>query len=239
MTERVASTAELNQAQVADFLRAHPAFFGHHPELLQSLGIAHGAHEANDSGQAVSRWEHEVVSLRAENSRLQSRFDEFLLSARENEALIGRIHRLALALMAAVGPQAIFNLLMRLADDFKAAQVTTLVFAVPAYVDSSELPQFVGRDSPRREPFREMLADGATVCGRLNLAQTHALFKGEDFRGSHVVLPLAAEHWDGLIAVSSTDSERFGPELGTEFLAFLRDVVILVVAPWIAKPRQP
>lgn len=213
-------------------------FFPNHPELLQSLAMAHD--QTHSNGRAGSQWEQQVVTLREENRKLQSRFDEVLQSARENEVLIGRIHRLALGLVAAVGPQAIFNLLaQRLADDFRATQVATLVFALPAYVDSADLPQFVGRDSQRRAPFAEMLATGVTVCGRLNRAQTHALFNGEDFRGSHVVLPLAADHWDGLIAVSSSDGDRFGPKLGTEFLAFLRDVVVLVVAPWIAKPRQP
>ena len=226
------SACALNQAQVADYLRTHHEFFNHHPELLQSLVIPH------DSGQAVSLWERQTLALREENTRLLAKFDELVDSARDNVALIGRIHRLALALMEAVGLQAIFNLLMQqLADDFRAERVTVLVFARPAYVESPDFPQFVGRESPRREPFAEMLEAGIAVCGRLSLAQTHALFDGEDFRGSHVMLPLAAAHWDGLIAVSSADTERFDAKLGTEFLAFLRDVIALVVAPWIAKPR--
>ena len=75
------------------------------------------------------------------------------------------------------------------------------------------------------------------MCGHLSLAQAQALFEGEDFRGSHVVLPLVASNWDGLIAISSANSARFDAEMGTEFLAFLRDVAAMVVGPWIAKPR--
>lgn len=226
------TVAGLSQADVAQFLREHPAFFNHHPELLQSLSIPH------ESGQAVSLWERQIAALRDENERLKSRFDEFLASARDNEALIGRIHRLALALMEAVGPQAILNVLTeRLAADFGAARVTVLVFANPSYVDSGALPQFVGSTSPRRVPFGDMLQQGAPLCGRLSLMQTQALLNGEDFRGSHVVLPLQGTHWDGLLAISSEDPERFDAHMGTEFLAFLRDVARLVIAPWIARPK--
>jgi uncharacterized protein YigA (DUF484 family) len=229
--ENTVSTAGVDQMQVVAFLRDHPAFFDRHPELLQSLAIPH------DSGQAVSLLERQISALRDENERLKSRFDEFLVSARENEALIGRIHRLALALMEAVGPQAIIHLLtQRLADDFRAARVTVLVFASPSYVDSPDLMQFVGRESARRTPFSEMLSERTTLCGRLGLAQAQALCDGEDSRGSHVVLPLVGAHWDGVIAISSDDSARFDANLGTEFLAFLRDVVQIVIAPWIARP---
>ncbi len=220
------------QAQVAAYLRSHPDFFNFQPELLQSLTLPH------DSGQAVSLWERQVATLREENEKLKSRFEVFLTSARENQQLIARIHRLALALLAAVGPHSIFKLLQQgLADDFKAERVTLLIFAQPSAVDSADLTQFVGRDSARRAPFAALLAAGDSVCGHLSLAQTQALFAGGEFRGSHVVLPLVAAQWDGVIAISSADSARFDAEMGTEFLAFLRDVTALVVAPWVAKLR--
>jgi len=227
------SESGLNQTEVAQFLREHPTFFNHHPELLQSLVIPH------ENGQAVSLWERQIASLRDEHERLKTRFEEFLASARDNEALIGRIHRVALALMQAVGPQAIISVLtQRLAADFGAARVTVMVFAAPSYVDSGELPQFVGRDSPRRVPFADLLQDRVPLCGRLSLIQTQALFDGEDFRGSHVVLPLPGVNWDGLLAISSPDAQRFEADMGTEFLAFLRDVALLVIAPWVARAKK-
>ncbi len=232
MTENNPRSPEWDQAQVAAYLRAHPAFFSFEPELLQTLSLPH------DSGQAVSLWERQVAALREENEKLKSRFEDFLHSARENQQLIGRIHRLALTLLAAVGPHSIFKLLQQgLADDFKAERVTVLIFAEASYADSAELTQFVGRESARRAPFAALLAANDSVCGHLSLAQAQALFDGEDFRGSHVVLPLVAPHWDGVIAISSGDSARFDAAMGTEFLAFLRDVAAMVIAPWIAKPH--
>lgn len=228
MTESPESEAE----HVAAYLRANPTFFNRYPELVRTLEIPHA------NGQATSLWERQISTLRDDYDKLKARFDEFLASARSNEALIKRIHALALSLIDAAGPQAIFGLLaQRLAEDFKAETVTALVFAAPGFVDSSDAPQFVGADSPRREAFADLLQQREAMCGRLTQSQCHALFGTENFSGSHVILSLAGRHWDGLIAVSSVDPTRFEATMGTEFLAYLRDVVVLVLEPWIAKPR--
>ncbi len=226
------SAGGLKPAQVAEFLRTHRDFFNEHVELLRTLEIPH------DRGNAVSLWERQISALREENERLKIKFNEFIGSARENEALIGRIHRLILALMEAAGPRAILDLLtQRLADDFKATRVTALIFAEPSSADAALLSEFIGRGAARRSPFTDMLSAREPRCGRLTPVQTRALFDGADFKGSHVVLPLTGLDWDGLVAVSSDDTGRFDANLGTEFLTFLRDVVVLVVAPWIAKQK--
>lgn len=222
-----------NAAAVARYLAAHPEFFNQQPDLLRTLEIPHA------TGQAVSLWERQIAALREEIERMRTRFDELIEQATHNETVIRRIQQLALELMDTAGPQAAFRLLSaRLAEDFRADRVTGLVFAGAAFVDSDDARQFVGTDSPRREPFRHALAKREPVCGRLTQAQTQALFGVEAFDGSHVVLPLHGKGWDGLLVVSSHDPTRFESNMGTEFLSFLRDVVTLVLEPWVAKPRR-
>jgi uncharacterized protein YigA (DUF484 family) len=220
-------------AGVARYLAAHPEFFNQHLELLRTLEIPHS------TGQAVSLWERQIAALRDELERSRARLDDLIEQARLNEHVIRRIQHLALELMDAAGPQAVFGLLSaRLCEDFRADRVTCLVFAHASSVDEDDQRQFVGVDSPRREPFKSALARREPVCGRLTLAQTQALFGVEKFDGSHVVLPLQGRGWEGLLAVSSQDPQRFESNMGTEFLAFLRDVVTLVLEPWVARPRR-
>lgn len=220
---------KLDPDAVAAYLRGNPTFFNHYPDVVRNLEIPHL------TGPAVSLWERQLSTLREEHEKLKARFDEFIASARSNEDLIGRIHRLALALMEAAGPQAVFSVLtQRLADDFKAERITLLVFASAAFVER-DMPQFVGAGSPRRAAFAGLLKGRHTLCGRLTLAQNEALFSATDHAGSHVVLPLGTSHWDGLIVISSADPARFDANMGTEFLAYLRDVVALVLDPWVAK----
>jgi len=226
------SRTDITADAVARYLAENPAFFNQYPDLVRTLEIPH------INGVAVSLWERQLSTLRDDHEKLKGRFDEFLNSARSNENLMRRIQALALSLIDAAGPQAIFGLLaQRLAEDFNADRVTALVFAAPGFIDAQDVPQFVGRDSPRRTPFFDFLQQRDALCGRLSYIQCQALFEVEKFGGSHVLLPLVGHQWDGLIAISSDDPNRFEATMGTEFLAYLRDVVVLVVEPWVAKPR--
>ena len=233
MTDRDHAETLPQAAAVARYLAAHPEFFNQHLELLRTLEIPHA------TGQAVSLWERQIAALCDEIERMRARYEELIDAAKHNEALIRRIQKLALELMDTAGPHAAFQLLsQRLAEEFRAERVTGLVFAGAAFVDSEDARQFVGADSPRREPFKGTLARREPICGRLTQVQTQALFGVEAFDGSHVVLPLTGRQWDGLLVVSSHDPMRFESNMGTEFLGFLRDVLTLVLEPWVAKPRR-
>lgn len=218
---------------VAQYLRSHPEFFNEYPGVLRDLTIPHA------SGGAVSLFERQVSALREENGRLKERFEDLVRLAMENEGLNSRIHQLALELMAAAGPQAIFNTLeQRLSEDFDADRVVTLIFAERAFADGEELPQFTGKQAASREPFKAMFVDRKALCGRLNQAQNASLFGDIATPGSTVVLPLLGSGWDGVVAVNSNDTARFDQDMSTDFLTYLSDIVILVLDPWIARtPR--
>ena len=212
---------------VAEYLAGHPEFFNQHPELLSTLRLPHA------SGQAVSLWDRQIDRLRREIAELRAQQAEFVETARQNAGLMANIHQLVLALITTREPDAVVSLLgERLAKDFGAERVSLLVFAdgtQPASV-------FTGTASPRQTPFSALLAQRATLCGRLTQAQRHALFGDDALEGSHVVLPLGDGRWQGLLVASSSDPLRFEPGMGTEFLAFLRDVVTRVLAPWVVVP---
>lgn len=236
MTESSAREDLPEEAAVARYLESHPDFFNRQPELLAGLEIPHA------TGQAVSLWERQIAALRSDNQRLSARFEQFLAQAKRNEALIGRIHALSLSLMQAAGPQAVFGLLeTRFCAEFDADRVTVRVYGAPAFVDSEDTPQFVGPEAAGRAELAHLLATPAARCGPLTEAEARALFGGEAKQlgtGSHALLPLAGRGWDGLLVVSSRDARRFEPHMGTEFLAYLRDVLVLVLDPWVAKPRR-
>ncbi len=221
-----ASDAAIGSEEVAAYLAAHPQFFNDHQTLLAALQLPH------PTGPAVSLWERQNAALRDEAERWRARFEELIVHARQNEALIGRIQQLVLAVLTTTPAGALLDLLaLRLAEEFRAERVTSLVFA-----DAVEgtVSAFVGRDSSRRDPFAELLGRRTTLCGRLNQAQRQALFGDEGFEGSHVVLPLLGKDWDGLLVVSSADPARFEASMGTEILSFLCQVLTIVLTPRVA-----
>jgi uncharacterized protein YigA (DUF484 family) len=222
--------AGTGEQEVIAFLRAHPTFLDGHPELLRALSIPH------PSGDAVSLLERQVALLRDENQRLKRQLDELVTYARENQELNRKINELVLSLMNAVGPQAVFASLERgLREQFGADRVHGLVFAEPAFVDGGELPQFVGRECGARAAFVDVIAQATTSCGALTLTQLAAL--GAEPGGSAVVMPLVGSGWDGVLVTTSRDAGRYQADMGTEFLTYLRDIVTLVVDPWVKRGR--
>lgn len=231
--DTAAPGADLPDAEaVAAYLQANPAFFADHPDVLHAIDIRHA------SGGAVSLLERQVTSLRTENQRLKTRFNELVRLAESNQALITRIHQLALLLMEAAGPQAIFATLAdNLGRDFNAEQVRTIVFAEPAFAESPPLPEFVGADCSERALFQRSLERREAQCGELASEQAAYLFPAASTAGSAVLLPLGGKSWDGLLVISSDDPGRFNGDMGTDFLTYLGDVVSFIVDPWVARSK--
>jgi len=86
---------ELSESTVHDYLAEHPDFFERHGALLGSLRLPHVA------GGAVSLVERQVSVLRQKDLKLERQLKELLEVARANDGLAEKIHRLALALIAA------------------------------------------------------------------------------------------------------------------------------------------
>ena len=215
---------------VTEYLLVNPAFLDERPELLANLVLHH------DSGSAVSLVERQLAVLRSENQRLKQQLDAFVQNARENDRLNGKIHGLVLALMNAVGPQAIFERLEQcLREDFDADHVATRVFAEAAFVDSGRVAQFVGAGSSMRDLFAPALADGMTRCGELDHGARALLFSDGEQAWSGVVMPLIGSNWDGVLIIASEDAERYDGDMATDFLTHLKDVVTLVIDPWVKR----
>jgi uncharacterized protein YigA (DUF484 family) len=230
MTSRTAlprSTAR-DENRVAEYLASHPDFFARHPELLSGLTLPHAP------GAAVSLWTRQLGLLREDNARLRTQAEDFLASVHANAELITRIHALVLALLGAASAREVIDRLRKgVAVDLGADRVTVLLFTAPA-AHSPALDECVGKDSARRVPFASLLGGTVAYCGGLDTLQLAALFGLAGFEGSHVVMPLRGETWDGLLAISSHDRARYQSGLGTEFLDFLRDVLVSVLERHLA-----
>ena len=85
-------TEQEERDQVLAYLRSHPDLLDRYPELLADLIIPHGA----GLGSLIER---QVQVLRERNLRLEGTLDELLRHARQNEALLDKVHELALALL--------------------------------------------------------------------------------------------------------------------------------------------
>lgn len=221
--------AVLTADMVADFLHRHPDFFDKHLELLAQLQVPHA------SGEAVSLVQRQVALLREQNEQGRNRLRELIEIARRNEELATRMHLLALRLMDSAEPKDIFaTLYENLRRNFNAERVAVRLFAEPAFVDSSPGEEFAGSQAKEIVLFRSIIEKRKPLSGKLKRQQQVFLFgdSGDDIK-SAVMLPLQGPGWGGILAIGSTNPDRFHESLGVELLRNLGEVLSLVLKPWI------
>jgi len=205
---------KLGAHEVAAFLRRHPRFLQQFPDLAISLVVP------REEGSAASLASYQLEVLRDKNRELSRRLQDLFANAQENERLSVRTHQLTLALMRQNTPaDTLRAMAASLAEDFNGDLVRLVVFQPVAGLDDTEWLQVIAQDDARLQPFRDCLADGEPLCGRLQ-PEKHALLYGvraEEVQ-STALLPLPGV---GLIAVGSRDTNRFFPGMGTLFLRMM------------------
>lgn len=197
--------------KVAAYLMTDPGFFDRHPQVLAALEIPHA------SGAAVSLIEQQVRVLRKQLEAERSRLTHLIARAREYEALSGRLHHLVLKLIAAQDSEQVCTLLKdALLTEFSAEAMTLKLFQI----ESGPLTD------PLTLAFRDFLDRHHALCGPLDQEKAQMLFGPAGARiRSAALVPVRADGHAGVLAIGSRDGERFRPDMGTELLDRLGEVV--------------
>ncbi len=206
---------------VANYLRNNPDFLEEYPDVLQTLEINHR------SGTAVSLIERQVERLRASNEELTNRLNGLVQLAAENEKLISRLHRLTLELMPIESRSEFFTCLGNsLLNDFNADILQICLLDADIAAQAGEDVIGIQPDDPQFQSFKILLEKTETTCGRLNEAKMEFLF-GSKARWvqSTALIPLGEGGSLGMMAIGSSDQNRFYPGMGTLFLDLLADVI--------------
>ncbi|MGQ4582410.1 DUF484 family protein [Lysobacter sp. F60174L2] len=220
MTE---TTEKLGAHEVAAWLRRHPNFLQQFPDLALSLVVP------REAGSASSLASYQLEVLRDKNRELNRRLQELSGNAQDNERLAVRTQQLTLALMRQDNAaDTLRAMAASLAEDFNGDLVRLVMFAPVEGLDDAEWLQQIDADDARLQPFRDCLADGEPLCGRLQ-PDKHALLYGTraDEVQSTALLPLAGV---GLVAVGSGDPNRFFPGMGTLFLRMMGEALVTALA---------
>lgn len=201
------------ETRIIEYLLGDPGFFTRNPKVLAALEIPH------DSGAAISLIEQQVRLLRKQLDAERQRLTHLIARARDYEALSGRLHHLVLKLIAARDSEQICILLKEsLLTEFSAEAMALKLFRTDA--------ESVARQDPLTLAFRDFVDRHHALCGPLNPDKARILFgqAGSDIRSAALV-PVHAEGHAGVLAIGSRDGERFRPEMGTELLDRLGEVL--------------
>jgi uncharacterized protein YigA (DUF484 family) len=205
---------KLGAHEVATWLRRHPKFLQQFPDLALSMIVP------REDGPAASLASYQLEILRDKNRELTRRLHELFGNAQDNERLAVRTHQLTLGLLKqhdAAGT--VRAMAAALAEDFNGDLVRIVLFDGVPGLDDVDWLQTLPQDDARLAPFRDCLADGEPLCGRLQPDKNALLYgvRTEDVQSS----ALLALDGVGLVAVGSRDPNRFYPGMGTLFLRMM------------------
>ena len=210
---------KLGAHEVAAWLRRHPQFLKQFPDLALSLVVP------REEGPAASLASYQLEVLRDKNRELSRRLHELFGNAQENERLAVRTHQLTLALLRRDNAaETLRAMAATLAEDFQGDLVRIVLFAPVDGLEDAEWLQVVPADDARLAPFRDAIAEGEPICGRLH-PDKNALLYGARVGEveSSALLPLPGV---GLLAVGSHDPNRFFPGMGTLFLRMMGEALV-------------
>jgi hypothetical protein len=209
---------------VRDFLQDNPDFFERHGALLNSLRLPHVA------GGTVSLVERQVSMLRQKDLKLERKLRDLLEVARTNDALVGKIHHLALQLLAAADLPATLKCIEEsLRSGFGADQSILVLFGDPGLFGDIDLGRFfrpIDRTDEALQAFDTFLQGSGPRCGQIRDTQREFLFGHEtDEIGSTALVRLGKNSEVGFLAIGSADAERFHPGISIDFLSRLGELI--------------
>ncbi len=210
--------AEIDEEQVAAFLRENPGFFNRQPAVLADLELPH------ESGTAVSLVERQLGVLRERNQELRSRLVKLVDNARDNDRLFELTRRLVLDLLLADSlSAAVDSLDSSLKKDFKTDFNSLYLFGAQERTTGNYR---CVTPATARESVGNLMDARQVICGILRKEENEFLFgdNAEQIKSAAVV-PIRNTTNIGLLAVGSRDSQHYKSGMGTLFLSYIGEVL--------------
>ena len=225
MTTREArglTATETEEESIAAYLQHNPDFFERHQALLARLRLPHVR-----GGSTISLVERQIEVLREKHASLEGKLAELVQVARGNDAIAEKLHRFTRRLLGATSQsQAITQIETSLREDFDAFHGVLVLIGDPANSTEQRFVRYIRADDPNLKSFETLFASGKPRCGQARDSQREFLF-GSDANdiGSIALVPLGEKGSVGLLAIGSTDRDRFHPGMSTEFLARMGELI--------------
>ncbi len=207
----------LSEAQVRDYLKENGDFLQRNPDLLDHLHVSHA------SGSAVSLVEKQVSVLRERNMDMRHRLNALTANARDNDQLYEHTRSTVLQLLEAHSLDDLYAAFMSaMRDEFGVEHASMILFGEDADGTAVRI------ESPSRagEEIGALLKGNKPVCGVLRTEELNFLFPDAGAVGSAALMPLSETGELGLIAVGSSDADRYNSGMGTLFLSHIADVIV-------------
>ena len=212
--QAAATGIELNDELVREYLKENGDFLQRNPDLLDHLHVSHA------SGSAVSLVEKQVSVLRERNVEMRHRLNNLTANARENDKLYEQTRTLVLALIKARNIEGLYRSFMEsMTEDFKVEHASMILFGEEPRAGDCRVEDI----ETARIEIGALLKGRKPVCGVLRKEELAYLFPDAVDIGSAALMPLA--NGAGLVAVGSSDANKYSSNMGTLFLTHIAEVI--------------
>ena len=232
MTTREArglAAKENEEDTIAAYLQHNPDFFERHQALLLRLRVPHAR-----GGSTISLVERQIEVLREKHAGLEDKLAELVSVARANDAIAEKLHRFTRKLLRAHSrAEAVALIEASLREDFDAFHGVLVLIGEYPDLAPQRFVRAIARDDAGLKSFDTLFASGKPRCGQVRDTQREFLF-GQDANdiGSVALVPLGDKSAPlGVLALGSTDRDRFHPGMSTEFLARMADLITDSLGP--------
>lgn len=212
---------ELDDETVREYLKNHDDFLQRNPEMLDYLHISHA------SGSAVSLVEKQASVLRERNTELRQQLKALTTNARANDSLFEQTRTLVLKLLEADSLESLYSIFTAsITADFDIEHASMILYGDDAdNVGWRSEPQ----DKVKKE-IGALFKGHKAICGTLRKAELTFLFPEGSGMGSAALAPLVGSKQLGLIAVGSSDANRYNGKVDTLFLSHVADVMVKLMS---------
>jgi uncharacterized protein YigA (DUF484 family) len=217
---------ENEEDTIAAYLQHNPDFFERHQALLLRLRVPHAR-----GGSTISLVERQIEVLREKHAGLEDKLAELVSVARANDAIAEKLHRFTRKLLRAHSrAEAVTLIEASLREDFDAFHGVLVLIGDYPDLAPQRFVRAIARDDAGLKSFDTLFASGKPRCGQVRDTQREFLF-GQDANdiGSVALVPLLPLGDKsaplGVLALGSTDRDRFHPGMSTEFLARMADLI--------------
>lgn len=208
---------------VAAYLKQHPEFLSAYPELASRLTMP------REQGPVSSLAIYQMQSLRDKNAELERQLAELVSIAAENEKLMERVHSLTVALLRANTMEVTARtVIAKLSADFHTEQVRLLLFGDEPHLPRADWLQQIPGGAAELPEFADFLNKSEPSSGRLSSDKLTRLF-GEQGENVQSVAMMRLGN-AGILAIGSTDPDRFQPGMGTLFLKMISATITAALA---------
>ncbi len=213
-----------DEQRIIEYLRGHRDFLDRHPDLLVDMHVPH------ESGSGLSLIERQVDALREENAALRTKLRTLIETAKRNESLNQQLYKVLL--MAIV--QSDLDTALEVLPDTIKEQFDLPLVVIRIANDDREMGariEMADKSDIHYQQVHARVAHGKSVCDdRLPTQVLKYLFADQSEQvGSCVLVPLGFGDPLGVLALASSDENRFRADLGTLFLDRMGVVIGVVL----------